>query len=52
MSKTAGIILVMEVAGAMLVTAGVGMMFIPAGLIALGIFLLVFAVAIERSRAQ
>ena len=41
----------MEVAGAMLVTAGVGMVFIPAGLIVLGIFLLVFAVAIERSRA-
>lgn len=51
MSKTTGIILLMEVAGAMLVTVGVGSIFIPAGLIVAGIFLLVFAVAIERSRA-
>lgn len=42
----------MEVAGAMLVTAGVGSVFVPAGLIVAGMFLLVFAVAIERSRAQ
>jgi hypothetical protein len=47
----AGIILLMEVAGAILVSAGAGLVFVPAGLIAAGFFLLAFAIAAERSSA-
>ena len=51
MSKSAAIIVVMEVAGAALVTAGIGLVSLPAAIVAAGVFLLVFAFAIERSRA-
>lgn len=51
MSKSAGIILVMEFAGATLVTIGVGAFSLPAGTIVAGAFLLLFAIAVERSRA-
>jgi hypothetical protein len=47
----AAIILLMEVLGAALVTAGIGLVFPPAALVAAGIFILVFAIAVERSRA-
>lgn len=39
----------MEIIGASLVTVGVGMMFIPAAFVVAGVFLLTFAIAIERS---
>jgi hypothetical protein len=48
----AAIILAMEVIGAAAVSVGAGLIFPPAGIIAAGIFLLVFAIAVERSRAQ
>ena len=47
----AAIILAMEVIGATAVSVGAGLIFPPAGIIAAGIFLLVFAIAVERSRA-
>ena len=47
----AGLIWLMEVAGAMMVCAGAGIVFVPAGIIASGVFLLAFAIAAERSRA-
>jgi hypothetical protein len=47
----AAIILAMEVIGAAAVSVGAGLIFPPAGIIAAGIFLLVFAIAVERSRA-
>ena len=43
--------LAMEVIGAAAVSVGAGLIFPPAGIIAAGIFLLVFAIAVERSRA-
>ena len=48
----AAIILAMEVIGAAAVSVGAGLIFPPAGIIAAGMFLLVFAIAVERSRAQ
>ena len=47
----AAIILVAEVLGALMVSVGAGLVFAPAGLIVAGIFVLVFALAAERSRA-
>ena len=47
----AAIILAMEVIGAAAVSVGAGLIFPPAGIIAAGMFLLVFAIAVERSRA-
>ena len=47
----AGIILLMEVAGVVFVSLGAGMVFAPAGIITAGVFLLLFAFAIERSSA-
>ena len=47
----AAIILAMEVIGAAAVSVGAGLIFPPAGIIAAGVFLLVFAIAVERSRA-
>ena len=52
MSKSAAIILGMESFGAILISVGLGLVFVPAGIIALGVFLLVFGIAIERSSAQ
>ncbi len=51
-SKSAAIILGMESFGAILISVGLGLVFVPAGIIALGVFLLVFGIAIERSSAQ
>ena len=50
--RSAAIILVVEVLGAVLVSVGAGMIFAPAGIITAGVFLLAFAIAVERSRAQ
>lgn len=50
--KSAAIILCMEIAGAILVSIGAGLYSIPAGVILAGIFMLGFAIAFERSRAQ
>jgi hypothetical protein len=50
--KSAAMILAMEILGAAAVSVGAGLIFPPAGVIAAGIFLLVFAIAVERSRAQ
>ena len=49
--RTPGIILVLEVLGALMISIGAGIVFAPAGLIVAGIFILVFAIAFERSRA-
>lgn len=51
MSNAAGIILLVEVLGALIVSAGLALIFVPAGVIALGIFVLAFTIAFERSRA-
>lgn len=51
MSRTAGIILLLEILGALIVSLGLGLVFVPAGIIALGVFILVFTIAFERSRA-
>jgi hypothetical protein len=50
-SKWAATILLMELIGALLVSVGAGLVYAPAGLIAFGVFLLVFAIAAERSSA-
>jgi hypothetical protein len=42
----------MELVGAVLVSVGAGLVFAPAGIVAAGAFLLVFAIAVERSRAK
>ena len=51
-SKTAAIILVVELVAAVLISVGIGLLLMPAGIIAAGIFLLVFGIALERSSAQ
>ena len=51
-SKSAAIILVVESFAAILISVGIGLLLVPAGIIAAGVFLLVFAIAYERSRAQ
>jgi len=51
-SKSAAIILVVESFAAILISVGIGLMLVPAGIIAAGVFLLVFGIAYERSRAQ
>jgi hypothetical protein len=50
-SKWAAIILVLELIGAVLISAGAALIFPPAGIIAFGVFVLVFAIAAERSNA-
>ena len=50
--KTGAIILAMETLGAAAVSVGAGLISPPAGIIVAGMFLLVFAIAVERSRAQ
>jgi uncharacterized membrane protein len=37
---------------AILISVGIGLLLVPAGIIAAGVFLLVFGIAYERSRAQ
>jgi uncharacterized membrane protein len=51
-SKSAAIILVVESFAAILISVGIGLVLVPAGIIAAGVFLLVFGIAYERSRAQ
>ncbi len=51
-SKTAAIILVVELVAAVLISVGIGLLLMPAGIIAAGVFLLVFGIAYERSSAQ
>ena len=51
-SKTAAIILVVELVAAILISVGIGLLLVPAGIIAAGVFLLVFGIAYERSSAQ
>jgi hypothetical protein len=41
----------MEFIGAVLVSVGAGLVYAPAGIVAFGVFLLVFAIAAERSSA-
>lgn len=51
-SKTAAIILLVELVAAILISVGIGLLLMPAGIIAAGVFLLVFGIAYERSSAQ
>ena len=51
-SKSAAIILVVELVAAILISVGIGLLLVPAGIIAAGVFLLVFGIALERSSAQ
>ena len=51
-SKTAAIILLVELVAAVLISVGIGILLMPAGIIAAGVFLLVFGIAYERSSAQ
>ena len=51
-SKTAAIILLVELVAAVLISVGIGILLVPAGIIAAGVFLLVFGIAYERSSAQ
>ena len=51
-SKSAAIILVVELVAAVLISVGIGILLMPAGIIAAGVFLLVFGIAYERSSAQ
>lgn len=39
---------VLQIAGAALITLGIGVLFVPAGLIAGGIFAVLFGLALER----
>jgi hypothetical protein len=50
-SKSAAIILVIELIGALMISGGAALIFPPAGIIAFGVFILVFAIAAERSSA-
>lgn len=50
--KVPGIILLMEILGVVLISVGAALIFVPAGIITAGISLMIFAIAIERSRAQ
>ena len=52
MSKSGVIILGMEGIGATLVSTGLGLAFLPAGIVAFGLFMIGFAIAVERSLAQ
>ena len=51
-SKTAAIILLVELVAAVLISVGIGLLLMPAGIISAGVFLLVFGIAYERSSAQ
>ena len=51
-SKSAAIILVVELVAAILISVGIGLLLMPAGIISAGVFLLVFGIAYERSSAQ
>ena len=51
-SKSAAIILLVELVAAILISVGIGLLLMPAGIIAAGVFLLVFGIAYERSSAQ
>ena len=51
-SKSAAIILVVELVAAILISVGIGLLLMPAGIIAAGVFLLVFGIAYERTSAQ
>ena len=51
-SKSAAIILVVESFAAILISVGIGLLLVPAGIIAAGVFLLVFGIAYERYSAQ
>ena len=51
-SKSAAIILVVELVAAILISVGIGLLLMPAVIIAAGVFLLVFGIAYERSSAQ
>lgn len=42
----------MEAIGAILVSTGLGLAFLPAGIVAFGLFMIGFAIAVERSLAQ
>jgi hypothetical protein len=42
-------IICLQVLGAIIVSAGFGLMFAPAGIILVGVFMIAFAVAIERN---
>jgi len=52
MSKYTAIILIMELVGAAIVSFGFGLVFVPAGVIAAGLFVLAFTIALDRSDAQ
>ena len=51
-SKTAAIILLVELVAAVRISVGIGILLTPAGIIAAGVGLLVFGIAYERSSAQ
>lgn len=44
--------MITQVAGATAVSIGIGMMFIPAGIIAGGLFCILFGIALERRDAK
>jgi hypothetical protein len=42
----------LQVAGAILISTGLGIIFLPLGLIGLGVFSVLFGLALERTNAQ
>jgi hypothetical protein len=46
------IVIVTQVAGAIAVSIGIGLIFYPAGIIAAGIFSILFGIALERTNAK
>ena len=46
------VVVITQVAGATAVSVGIGLMFVPAGIIAAGLFSLLFGIALERRDAK
>lgn len=42
------LVAVLQAAGAVTISVGIGMVFIPAGIISIGVFAILFGIAIER----
>lgn len=52
MFMSSKVVVITQVAGATAVSVGIGLMFVPAGIIAAGLFSLLFGIALERRDAK
>jgi hypothetical protein len=51
-SMSSKVVIATQVAGAVAVSIGVGLIFLPAGIIAAGVFSILFGIALERTDAK